>query len=228
MNYKIVPLTKELLNELKAKDMAWSSYTLDYKSVAVYPPYSEKPLVVTEALWKNYFKSLWDKGIYTYSHEKAIASCVNPDRKWMAEYRSKAHLRKVYEEKLADYQKHSNYKCSSLIVRKTWTRNERAEFRHTSTWINFRNSMVKSHDYTCERCNKRFKDEDMEVHHLYEDTNYDNLDPSRFLVLCLSCHDKIHEYDQIRKVKPVKKIKAKPIKKIKMKKIKKVKEVSHE
>lgn len=218
MNYKITVLTDGLLNELKLKGLAWKHYKLQYhKTFAVFPPNNEKPLIVTEAVWKNYFKELWDKGYYVYSYKQALNSCENVDYRWAREYRTYDHLNEVYEDKECDNQKHEKYNTSWVsTVRKTWSRNERAKFRHTNTWINFRNSMVESHNCTCEKCNRRFPNEQMEVHHLIEDEDYDNLDPSRFLVLCFSCHDKIHNYDEIREVTPIKKIKKiKPIKKIK-------------
>ena len=50
MKYKCLPLTRELFNELRVKDLIWKGYKLQYKSVAVFPPNDEKPLVVTEAV----------------------------------------------------------------------------------------------------------------------------------------------------------------------------------
>lgn len=223
MKYKCLPLTKELFNELRIKDLIWKGYKLQYKSVAVFPPNDEKPLVVTEAVWKNYFKPLWDKGYYVYSYKKALASCENVDYKWAREYRTYDHLNEVYDDHSCANQKHSDYNTSWVsTTRKTWTRNERAEFRKTTTWIQFSHMMKINHGCRCEDCGRIFKEDDLEVHHLIEDEDYDNLDPSRFKVLCLTCHDKIHNLDKyqdkIRQVTPIKKVK-------KIKQIKKVKKI---
>lgn len=45
---------------------------------------------------------------------------------------------------------------------------------------------------TCELCGKRYKRlTDLNVHHRYT-THYENLDMSRFLVLCRTCHEFVH------------------------------------
>ena len=224
MNYRIEVLTKESLQELKDKGLAWKSYEMQYNTVAVFPPTKEKPLICTMEMWKNYYKPLWDKCIYTYNPQKAYESCANRDEKWGAKYRTEEHLREVYEDKVPDYQIHRDYQTSWINTsRKTWTRNERAEFRHTDKWINFRNCMVLKHNCRCQKCGNTFPNEQLECHHLIEDVDYDNLTPSRFLVLCLSCHDKIHHYDEIRETTPI--IKVKKVKKIK--KVKKVKKITN-
>ena len=223
MSYRLMVLTKEILRELQNQGLAWKEYDLQYKSVCVFPPNGEKPLIVTNEVWKNYFKPLWDKGIFTFSYKKAVYSCENVDYKWKAEYRSKKHLNKVYDKKTSAFQKHKKWNDSVKFERHIWTRNERAAFRHTYKWIEFRNQMVKSHNCVCEECEKKFTDEQMEVHHLIEDVDYENLDPKRFLVLCKACHDRIHKYDTIREVRPIKAIKKiKKIKKIKQIKVKKI------
>lgn len=213
--YELRVLTKELFNELKARKLIWEHYKLTYaKTYAVFPPNGEKPLVVTAEVWK-YFKPLWDKGIYTYSYKKAIASCKNPDKRWVNEYQDRERLAELYDENPSERQKHRVYNQTVKTTRVQWTRNERAQFRHTDKWIEFRNYMVLSRNCVCDECGRKFKNEDMEVHHLIEDVDYDNLTPSRFKVLCKSCHDKIHNYSEIRQVKPIKKVKrVKKIKKI--------------
>lgn len=228
--YEIKLLTNELFRELKAKKLIWEHYKLNYKyTYAVFPPNGEKPLIVTAEGWK-YFKPLWDMGIYTYSYKKAINSCNNVDEKWVSEYRDRSRLNKLYEENPSANQKHTIYNQTVKVDRKQWTRNERAEFRHTDKWINFRNFMVESRNCTCDKCHKKFPNEEMECHHLIEDVDYDNLDPSRFLVLCKDCHDLIHNYSigQNRGTdenpKPIKKVKKISVPK-KVKKIKKIKKI---
>ena len=238
MEYKVLPLTKELFNELRIRNLIWKNYKLQYKSVAVFPPNGEKPLVVTEAVWKNYFKPLWDKGYFTFSYSQAIASCENVDERWAEEYRTYDHLNEVYEDKECDKQKHTKFNTYWVSTqRKTWTRNERAEFRNTTKWIMFSDMMKSKHGFRCDDCGRLFNEDDLEVHHLIEDEDYDNLDPSRFKVLCLECHDKIHNLDkyqdEIRKVKPIVPIKkVKKVKKIKpiktIKKVKKIKKIVSE
>lgn len=46
---------------------------------------------------------------------------------------------------------------------------------------------------TCQYCGVKYKRIcDLNVHHMYT-TNYTNLDQSRFLVLCKTCHEFIHK-----------------------------------
>lgn len=232
-NYKIELLTDGLFFELKRKKLIWEHYKLTYKyTYAVFPPNGEKPLVVTREVWNNYFKPLWDEGVYTYSYKKAVNACKNPDNKWVNEYRDRERLNELYEENPSANQEHRIYNQTIKVERKLWTRNERAEFRHTEEWINFRNFMVESHDCTCDKCHKKFKNEDMECHHLIENEDYDNLDPSRFLVLCKNCHDQIHNYfigqnrteESPKPIKKVKKILVQPT----VKKVKKIKKIVNE
>ena len=227
--YEIKLLTENLFRELKAKKLIWEHYKLTYKhTYAVFPPNGEKPLIVTAEVWK-YFKPLWDKGIYTYSYKKAINSCENPDERWVNEYRSKSRLNELYNENPSANQKHKIYNQTVKVERKQWTRNERAEFRHTDKWLNFRNFMIESHNCTCDKCHKKFPNEQMECHHLIEDVDYDNLDPSRFLVLCKDCHDRIHNYLIGQNRKEEEEVPIKKVKKIKVvatpQKVKKVKKI---
>lgn len=46
---------------------------------------------------------------------------------------------------------------------------------------------------TCQYCGVKYKRIcDLNVHHMYT-TNYTNLDQTRFLVLCKTCHEFIHK-----------------------------------
>lgn len=225
MNYKIELLTKELYQELMLKGLIWKYYQLKYRyTYAVFPPNNEKPLIVTKEVWENYFKPLWDKGIYTYDYKKAIKSSSNPDTKWINEYRRKSRLNELYSENPSANQEHQKYIQSVRVERKRWTKNEKTEFRQSDEWKNFRKSMIKLHDCKCDECGHKFNQEDLEVHHLIESEDYDNLNPTRFLVLCKTCHDRIHNYlEEERTVKPLKKVKKIKVIKPKVKKIKKIK-----
>lgn len=205
-SYVIKNLDENLLNELKEKKLCWENYQLTRKSVAVFPSNDEKPLIVTNDVWVNYFKPLWDKGIFTYSYKVAVNSCKNPDMKWVEEYRTYDHLNEVYWDKTCANQKHNHYHNNELYERKEWSFNERDDFRRSDTWKNFTKMLKLKRRCICDECKNKFAFDDVEVHHLYSE-DYDNLDESRFKVLCLSCHDKIHNYTEIRHVEPTKKIK---------------------
>ena len=70
---------------------------------------------------------------------------------------------------------------------------EHARFRETPQWLLFRKYMLASHNQTCDFCGKKYKrTQNLDVHHKYE-TNYTNLDPSRFMLLCKTCHQFIHK-----------------------------------
>ena len=68
-----------------------------------------------------------------------------------------------------------------------------AKFRETPQWQVFRKYMLASHNQTCDFCGKKYKrTTNLDVHHKYE-TNYENLDESRFMLLCKTCHTFIHK-----------------------------------
>lgn len=72
------------------------------------------------------------------------------------------------------------------------TAKERAEFRKQPMWQLFRRYLLQSKNNICEFCGKQYKEiSSMNIHHRYE-TNYDNLDVNRFLVLCKTCHEFVH------------------------------------
>lgn len=75
---------------------------------------------------------------------------------------------------------------------KITTANERAIFRASPIWKVFRKYILASRHMTCEFCGKQYKDASkLNVHHMY-DTNYDNLDQKRFMLVCHTCHEFIH------------------------------------
>lgn len=72
------------------------------------------------------------------------------------------------------------------------TAKQRAAFRRKPAWQAFRRLICASRGMTCEFCGKQYRRlADLNVHHRYT-THYDNLDESRFLVLCRACHDFVH------------------------------------
>lgn len=70
---------------------------------------------------------------------------------------------------------------------------QHAKFRETPQWLLFRKYMLASHNQTCDFCGKRYKvTSKLDVHHKYI-TNYENLDESRFMLLCKTCHTFLHK-----------------------------------
>lgn len=70
---------------------------------------------------------------------------------------------------------------------------EHEAFRLTPKWMIFRKYMLSARNQTCEFCGKRYtKVQYLDVHHMYS-TNYENLDPDRFMLLCKTCHQFLHK-----------------------------------
>ena len=70
---------------------------------------------------------------------------------------------------------------------------EHEEFRKTPQWQVFRKWMLAAHNFTCDFCGKKYKRvQYLHVHHKYE-TNYTDLTPSRFMLLCQTCHEFLHK-----------------------------------
>lgn len=68
----------------------------------------------------------------------------------------------------------------------------RQRFRAGVKWQLFRKYMLARANYTCEFCGKRYaRESTLNVHHRF-DTDYENLEPSRFMVVCWTCHKFIH------------------------------------
>ena len=67
------------------------------------------------------------------------------------------------------------------------------EFRATPQWAIFRKYMLASHNCTCDFCGKKYnRVQYLDVHHKFR-TDYKNLDPSRFMLLCKICHVFLHK-----------------------------------
>lgn len=77
-----------------------------------------------------------------------------------------------------------------------FTSKQKSEFRETPQWIVFRKYFLTLRNYTCEFCGETYSkpssQAQLNVHHRYE-TDYTNLDPARFLLLCRTCHQFIHK-----------------------------------
>lgn len=72
-------------------------------------------------------------------------------------------------------------------------RKEHEAFRLTPQWLLFRKYMLASHNQTCDFCGKHYtRVQYLDVHHMFA-TNYENLDPSRFMLLCKTCHRFLHD-----------------------------------
>jgi predicted HNH restriction endonuclease len=69
---------------------------------------------------------------------------------------------------------------------------QHAKFRETPEWQLFRKWMLSAHAQTCDFCGKKYsRTSFLDVHHKFV-TNYTNLEPSRFMLLCKTCHKFLH------------------------------------
>ena len=66
-------------------------------------------------------------------------------------------------------------------------------FRLTPQWQVFRKYILASRHQTCEFCGKYYaRTHNLDVHHKFK-TNYQNLDETRFMLLCKTCHQFLHK-----------------------------------
>ena len=66
-------------------------------------------------------------------------------------------------------------------------------FRLTPQWQVFRKYILASRHQTCEFCGKHYaRTHNLDVHHKFK-TNYQNLDETRFMLLCKTCHQFLHK-----------------------------------
>jgi hypothetical protein len=83
-----------------------------------------------------------------------------------------------------------------FIKRKEYYERLKAEheaFRLTPQWLLFRKYMLSARNQTCEFCGKHYsRVQYLDVHHKYV-TNYENLNPERFMLLCKTCHQFLHK-----------------------------------
>src|SRR5574344_2597920 len=77
-------------------------------------------------------------------------------------------------------------------MKKKYGTAERLAFRAGVKWQIFRKYMIARANNTCEFCGQKYAREgSLNIHHKF-DSDYENLAPSRFMVLCWTCHKFIH------------------------------------
>ena len=72
------------------------------------------------------------------------------------------------------------------------TGTEKTKFRSTKRWKTFRETLIKKRGHSCELCGSIKPSKQLDVHHLRPD-EYDNLDETKFKILCTSCHGFVEE-----------------------------------
>lgn len=73
---------------------------------------------------------------------------------------------------------------------------EKTEFRKTKVWKDFRLLLLKERGFRCECCGiQRLKG--LNIHHIFPE-DYDNLDPTKYAVLCSSCHEEVSRLERIK------------------------------
>jgi len=78
------------------------------------------------------------------------------------------------------------------------TSKEKAKYRTTKKWINFRKYLLKKHNHSCMCCGvvkKGKATKSLQVHHLHPE-NYTNEKEKDVVLLCASCHKEIHRFLQ--------------------------------
>ena len=73
---------------------------------------------------------------------------------------------------------------------------EKNHFRQSSVWKDFRIKLLNDRGYRCQCCGVT-KKKGLQIHHLFP-SEYDNLDPDRFAVLCPSCHNTVSRIERIK------------------------------
>lgn len=72
------------------------------------------------------------------------------------------------------------------------TGKEKTKFRATKEWKAFRVSLIKDRGSACEICGIP-KKTGLNVHH-HDESDYTNLDPKKFSVLCKGCHETLERF----------------------------------
>lgn len=70
---------------------------------------------------------------------------------------------------------------------------EHAKYRQSKEWKEFRLAMIATAGNRCKICGVKKPSSRLQVHHIYP-LDYENLDPSRFVVLCARDHDNIETF----------------------------------
>jgi 5-methylcytosine-specific restriction endonuclease McrA len=77
---------------------------------------------------------------------------------------------------------------------------EKTSFRRTEEWKQFRITLIKERNNTCELCGSIKPSSQLQVHHINPD-DYTNLNKKYFAVLCKSCHKEIERLSKRKFIK---------------------------
>jgi 5-methylcytosine-specific restriction endonuclease McrA len=72
---------------------------------------------------------------------------------------------------------------------------QKAEFRRSPEWRDWRKKLLEEHNYTCELCGRQYTgraSKTLHIHHIFQSKkieHYRVLEESRFRVLCHPCHE---------------------------------------
>lgn len=69
---------------------------------------------------------------------------------------------------------------------------EKSKFRRSKEWKAFREQLIRDRGSACEICGIP-KKTGLNVHH-HDESDYDNLDPTKFSILCKCCHETIERF----------------------------------
>lgn len=72
---------------------------------------------------------------------------------------------------------------------------DKAKFRATKEWKEFRRQLISERGTYCECCKKKTKA--LQVHHMYQN-DYTNLSKDRFALVCALCHKCISDVEKIK------------------------------
>ena len=78
---------------------------------------------------------------------------------------------------------------------------QKTAFRRTVAWKRFRVALLKARGLKCELCGRKKTARQIDVHHLTPAV-YDVLEPSRFKLLCTSCHELVEGFVFVQNTMP--------------------------
>lgn len=74
---------------------------------------------------------------------------------------------------------------------------DKEAFRRTTRWRNFRKQLIEERGQICQCCGKKTKL--LQLHHADNSVeNYQNLEPTKFYLLCALCHKCVSALEQIK------------------------------
>jgi 5-methylcytosine-specific restriction endonuclease McrA len=76
---------------------------------------------------------------------------------------------------------------------------DRTDFASELAATSYRQRILERDDYTCQRCGKRKRESDLEVHHIHTQADGGPRHPKNLIVLCLHCHDREKWFGHVRK-----------------------------